>query len=298
MPACCTSDAPRYGVVRSFLLRGAVVVALAWGCPAVAQAQSPPAAYHVLRFEREPGALTCVDEGELRAAIAAHVGYDPFVPTFAPPERGSAISRSPSRPSTARIMVVRIRRTRGGYEGTFSREGGDEHRGRPTVLTSQGDDCRELMSALAVGIAIAVDPAVLTRETPPVATTAAAPAPRSTPPFTAPRPVAPREYRESSLEFDRVSSPAPSTPEASRVEGRVGAGPSVAAGLLPRPSMGGRAFLGVVFGRFELDLEGAFDPPVEHAVAGGGAVEVSLASVALAPCLRVGVGLLCATASV
>ena len=218
-----------------------------------------------LRYERASCAESCAGPDELRAAVAGRLGYDPFVS-----KEGSD------------AIVVRIRCVGAGLEGTIARVDRAKHaQGKPATITSKGSDCGELTAALAVGIAIAIDPLSITREP------AAPPASPSPPPAPPPPPAAtvPPEAPPA----------APAMPHDPTIF-IVGLGPSLAVGALPDPSFGVRALAGIAHGMLEVDLEGRFDPPVGLRTAGG-TIDASLVLGTVAPCLRYGLGIACAQVS-
>ena len=247
-----------------------VLVAVAWtSIEGAAFAEGEPHASAELRYEREPGTESCPSEADLRASVAARLGYDPFVA-----KEGSD------------TITVRTRKKGARLEGTIERSSrGRTNTGRPTTIASNGTDCVELGSSLAVALAIAVDPLSLTRAPPPPPPPAPPPEPPTPAPERAPVPEAP------------LPPPPPSeAPTRSRL--LVAAGPSIAASVLPAsPSFGARAAIGMSRGMFEISVEGRFDPPVkvEDKV---GAVEASLALATLVPCLHYRFALACAQASI
>ncbi|HVH48045.1 MAG TPA: hypothetical protein VM925_37180, partial [Labilithrix sp.] len=90
-----------------------------------------------LLYERGPGAESCADEEELRAAVAARLGYDPFVTK-----------------ADVDTVIVRIRKVGGGLEGSIERrDAAQKPRGKPAKITSAKGDCGELLTAIAVGTA-------------------------------------------------------------------------------------------------------------------------------------------------
>ena len=234
---------------------GPFILFLAWSLLAsrTARASHPAVA---LRYERAPGADSCAGPDELRRAVAARLGYDPF-------QVDEGLD----------TIIVRIRPVGSGLEGTFERQAPSQTATRtPSTITSKNSSCTELMSALAVGIAIAVDPLSIMREPPSVAPTPAPPPPPP-PPHAPPPPAPPSPPAEVTL------------PVRDPVLVEVGLGPAVSIGAVPAPSFGARAFVGVFRGIFELDLEGRFDTATSLATHGG-SVEASLVLGTIAPCLR------------
>jgi len=209
----------------------------------------------------------CSDPSELRAEVAGRLGYDPFVES-----------------AGVDTISVQIRRAGIGLEGTFERRNAAHHPLGRRAISSRRGDCSELTSALAVGIAIAIDPLSLTRENPAEA-----------PPL--PAPAAPAEAPSPFRESGAVETvPLVPTRRTTPLRFVVGIGPSLALETLPGPSFGVRALAGVSYGSFELDLEGAFDAPASTA-AGAGSIEASLVVGKVAPCFRYGWLLGCASLS-
>lgn len=228
------------------MMRWRVFVVLASSTVASAAQASPSAR---LTYVRGEGAASCPDEEALRKAVAARLGFDPFFP---------AANKS---------VVAEVARTDKGY------------RGRVVILDAAGvlkgersfpptsQDCAETVRALALAISIALDdpspdpvppPAPEERppETPSTAPTAAStpPEPRLTPPPTPTPNVAPLP-----------DPPASSSP----FELRVGAGPHIALGLSPSPTVGAQIGAALVLTqRFSLSLEGRLDAPSSESIPG------------------------------
>lgn len=258
------------------------IVAIGVGLAIVGAAKSARAE-HVearLRYELEKGAESCGSEGELRASVAERLGYDPFV------EREGVST-----------VVVRVRGVGAGLEATIERrDPSGAKKGKPSTIASKSSNCGELLSAVAVATAIAVDPLSLGAEKseslPPLPAEEPRPVSRPAPP--AP-PAPPDETGQPNfITWQRPSRTPPGPPLPTVV--RFGAGPSMAAFALPAVSFGPRAFVGISHGIFELDLEGRYDAPVRY-YAGRAYVEASLVLGTLAPCLRYSMFLSCAQLS-
>ena len=123
-----------------------------------------------LVYVREPAASACPGESDLRKAVATRIGYDPFFP------------------SASKTVIAQISRAPTGYRGKVQIVGDDGNLRGTRDLSTRGDDCSELLSALALAISIALDdlddgkplPATAggqTGETTPAAPPAAPPAP-------------------------------------------------------------------------------------------------------------------------
>lgn len=244
-----------------------------------ARAANEPPAQVTLRYEREPGTEACPSEADLRAAVAARLGYDPFAAPDAPVE-----------------IVVRVRRKGAGTEGSIARiDRTREERGRPTTIASQASDCVELGSSLAVALAIAVDPLSLTRAP---SASESVPDEGSPPPSDAPEAPEPAPTRNPEPgPKDRAEPPESPVEGPSSTKLLVAVGPSLSTGALPAPSFGVRAAVGASRGIFEASLEGRFDPPVSVEERGGSA-EGSLVLATLVPCVHYRFVLGCAQVSV
>src|SRR5438046_3043269 len=113
-------------------------------------------------WTKAPGAESCPDEQQVREAVAARLGYQPF-------ESGSA------------TRITAIVEPAAGLRGTVEvvREGRAPAR---RELTSATRECSELAASLELAIAIAIDPHSLARAAEPVQTAPPAPPPAPTPP--------------------------------------------------------------------------------------------------------------------
>ncbi len=210
-----------------------------------------------LVYSRGAGAESCADETALRKAVAARVGYDPFF-VWADSTVVAEIDRRGTQ-LAARVRLLDAQGISGGVREIVSAE----------------LDCHELFDAMALAIAIAIDPQSLVGPAPPPPTAPASV--RSAPP-SAPDPVAPSAP-------DLPSSPPPRVPS-SRVAIDVGAGVASTIGIAPAPALGGTAFVALTGRRLSLGIELRFDARASRAVAGGGEVGSWLLAGVLAPCVR------------
>ena len=94
-----------------------------------------------LVYGRATGATTCPDEAELRAAVRARLGYDPFFP-WADQTVVVHVAARPNRKLNGKVYVVDA-------QGRASPE---------REFTTSVDECQELILALSLAIVIAVDP--------------------------------------------------------------------------------------------------------------------------------------------
>jgi hypothetical protein len=222
-----------------------------------------------LDYERGPGAGSCADGDALRAAVTARLGYDPFVAR-----------------EDVDTLVVRIGAGAGGKElkGSIERrDAAHRLRGRASSVTSKSGDCGELVAALAVGIAIVIDPMSLMRA-------------EATPPLPPPSPLHVPVPDERAARVGDREAPGTSgtgtgtgtgTWERQRgLRGVGGVGPSITLGVLPQIAPALVVWGGIARGPFELDAGARLAPPASVAGAGGGSVQAALYVATLAPCLR------------
>jgi hypothetical protein len=251
-------------------LGGSLALALALALASPPALAAPSAR---LVYVREPGAEGCVDEGGLRRAVAARLGYDPFFPW-------------------AKVtVVVAVRRDGGAYHAEVSLvDEASVSRGRRT-LSQQGDDCGPLVSALALSVSLALDPLSLTRG--PAAREDPAPAPP--PPSDAqvheePPPARPAPTREP--------APAPGPGEGAAPPAASPSSPwhgwaALAAlgshGVTPGVAFGGLVRMKLERGSFALALEAGAEAPTSAAAPVQGSVQAWSAAATLLGCGRLSV---------
>ena len=222
-----------------------------------------------LAYERGPGAEECPDEGEVRDAVAARLGYDPFV------------SVAPTH------VTATIQRAAGSLRATVRVEREAERRPpSPRVLTSRENDCAELASAMTLAISVAIDPLSFSRPAPPAEATAPAPAPA---PARTPAPA-------RAAATTPATTPSPSAPGA---HARLGAALVGSLGAAPGPTLGAELLGGVRYEQLSIDLEARADlPRTSDETESGGRVRSSLLVATLAPCLHAGALAGCALGAV
>jgi hypothetical protein len=226
-----------------------------------------------LVYSRTPEAASCPEESELRNAVAARFGYDPFFP------------------SARQAVIVQISRQRARYVARVQLldEQGITHGARE--LSSDHRDCSEIFDAVALAIAIALDAA--SKATPlsePASESQPPPAPppsviaqptvspAATPPTTTP--MASSEARES-------SQPAPMP----RILIDAGIDALGSVGIVPSATPGMSVFARGRVKPWSLSIEVRADLPesaARSAALGGGRVQAWLASAGLAPCFHAG----------
>jgi hypothetical protein len=233
-----------------FVRRVAFVVGLA--VLASAEAEAAPATRLV--YSREPGAEQCADETALRGAIAARLGYDPFFPW------------------AKTTLVANVRREGGAYHAHIALLD-DKGLARGTRdLVDTREDCAELLSAMALGISIALD--MLDPRPPAPAPPPEPPKPPEEPPRAEPAPPAPE------------APPPPAPPPAPAVRIEIGMDGIAAMGILPAPAAGLDAF-GRVRGDFwSIAVEGAYDSPASKRDSAGTQATAYALGAAVTPCLH------------
>jgi hypothetical protein len=245
--------------------RPCVVVIAVVAASAVTERSAFAAPTSKLVYSRTSDAASCPDEGALRRAVAARVGYDPFFP-YAP----RTIVASLSRREHAFVATVDLVDENGVSQG--ARE-----------LRAQGE-CGELLDAVALAIAIAIDPELLSQPAPPAPPPPSPEAPAPTAPAPPPPPaqVQPPPQVASVPEI----APQPIALEASAgLLASVNMAPGLAAGLAL--GAGGR------WRAVSLAVEGAIDAPAGRS-SGGGNVSSWLTYAAVVPCAHLGPVFACA----
>jgi hypothetical protein len=204
----------------------------------------------------------CPTQVELRDAVAARLGYDPFDGAEAEP----------------REVIVLVRKKGNGVVGSLELRG--PHPGQRELASPRGD-CREVLDAFAVAIAIGLDPASLggpVTEPPP-----------ERPPSTLPPSSPPGMSPPSSPPADRLEA----TPERDPYDVRLGGGPAVLFGELPEPAPAFVLGASVRWRWLEGAIEGFATLPVSRS-APAGKVTASILAAAVVPCVHVGVVFGCA----
>jgi hypothetical protein len=218
-----------------------------------ASAHATPSAR--LIYSRARGAESCPEEEALRRAVALRVGYDPFF-AWAKKTIVARMARISPRAFVASVDLID--------------ENGMEHGAR--ALHTEGE-CGELLDAVALAIAIAIDP----RSLMPRSTAPDAPPP---PPTNAPHAAAPPSPATPLPEPQFAAESSPPLPLI--FEGSAGAVASV--GVAPLPAAGLALGVSVRSRRVSLAAEGRIDAPVSAGATGGGSIVSWLATAALIPC--------------
>jgi hypothetical protein len=227
-----------------------------------------------LVYSRTADASSCPGEGELRSAVAARLGYDPFFSW------------------AKQTVVIQILRLRGRYVARLQLldEQGVAHGTRE--LTSNQKSCSEIFEASALAIGIALDAAA-----------AANPPPAEEPPPTVSPPPAPSVALPPP---PPTPSPAGASPPAAAPPPRapLGWGLAVdalgAVGTLPAPAPGVAVGVFGSLAQWSLALELRYDASESASRAaafGGGRVQASLYSAQVVPCWTLAPLAICAIAA-
>lgn len=211
-----------------------------------------------LTYGPDPDVERCPTERDLRDAVAARLGYDPFDGTLDAPDEG-------------REVVVLVHKRGAGIVGALELKG---PRPGQRELASPRGDCREVLDSFAVAIAIGLDPASLTR-------------PPGEPPQ--PPPPSPPSFVPPSTPPVDSAPPAAEHPVAvakDPVDVRIGGGPVALFGELPSATGALAVSLGLRWRWLEPSLEGLASLPVTASL-GAGKVSASLLTLGVVPCGRV-----------
>ena len=212
-------------------------------------------------YLRGKGTESCPPEVEVREAVQARLGYDPF---------------SSYAPST---MFAEVAAVNGGFTANLKLVDGDNAVHGDRQLRVQGR-CAELMDALALTISIAIDPMSVTRNGPP---DDAPPAERSVDTSLAERGTAdePRPAEATSEKEPAAESGEPLVVSA-------GLGPIGSVGSAPSFAMGGVLFVDARRGHVLAGVEGRADLRASASAGPLGRVESSLLAGSLFAGLREG----------
>ena len=190
----------------------AIVTAFLAGLPSAAAAPTAR-----LTYVRGPDTDACATEEDLRRAVAARLGYDPF------------------RPFADVTVSVEVRHVPKGYEARVLLVDRDSvTRGERKI---ESGTCPDLTATVALSISVALDPLSLTRKPPPPPDPTTTPPPATPDPPPAPSPVRPPR-----------PTPAPTPVKKLHTSGELAIGLGVSFATAPAPS-----FVGVVSGALHVD---------------------------------------------
>lgn len=220
-----------------------------------------------LQYVRREGAEQCPDESAFRLAVAARLGYDPFVAW-----------------AMNTIVVTVAGRADGLHAQIYLADAaGRAHGSRE--LSSPIGDCTQLLSAAALAVSIALDP---------MGVEAAKAQPKH-----GDSDVAPQASPEVSSSVSRAESPHASptdtaphetsklqAPDEHPTSFDLGVGSQLATGVAPALALGWTASVRLRLDGRSLALQGRYDLPASAMVPDGGAVTSHLWLLSLEPCQR------------
>ena len=219
-----------------------------------------------LVYLRAQGAERCPDAPALRNAVAARLGFDPFFAT------------------ADKTIVAEIREGAHGFRGRVVVSDGDGRVLGERVVESPSDDCTEMVSAMALGISIAVDNLDFELRV--------TPAPPTTTPLPSP-PVIPDRRPEP-----RTEPPSVPSVFGPRVRYEASVGLEGSLGTAPSPAVGAAAGLGLRWRALGLGVEARFEPSTSATLATGGSVWSSLVMGTVTACVHARLPFACALGSV
>lgn len=230
-----------------------------------------------LVYVREAGTNACPAESDLRKAVASRIGYDPFFPT------------------ASKTVIAQISRVPSGYRGKVQIVGDDGNALGSRDLSTRGDDCSELLSALALAISIALDDLDDGKPPPaPAGESAAAAAPAAPATIAAPEaaetPRAPTTPPPSDAARDASSA----LPATRRLAFIASAGPTTSFGFAPAASLGASLAATLRYSLVAARLGLRADLPASGGLAGGGSVSASTVLATASVCVRDDLPFLCA----
>ncbi len=248
-----------------------VVLGVSGAATSAAAAEHPTVR---LSFERGAGAEQCPDDANLREAVAARLGYDPF------------------DDHAAHELRAQVRRTGRSFSAHIELRDADGTVRGERDLVSAARDCGELAAAMAIAVSLGIDP--LSATVHPAAAPLPAPPP---PPPASPPPASPPEV--SAAPPPPAPPPAPGSQSSPvPLRARFGVGAMLAWGVAPGgPSVGGTLDAGVRRGMWSLSVEGlaTLDTTASDA---GSSVKSTLLLATAAPCVHVWIGVGCALVGV
>jgi hypothetical protein len=215
-----------------------------------------------LVYVRGAGAETCPGESELRKAVAVRIGYDPFFPV------------------AQKTVVAQVQRVPKGYRGKVQIVGDDGNVRGERELSTTGEDCGELVGALALAVSIALDDLDEAPPAPPSAKPApeepVTPVPLPPPPPAEPPPVRP---------------PPKTTP--SSLDLAMSLGPTVSLGTAPDAAAGASFATALRWTSFSVRLDVRGELPASKAMPQGGRVATNVVVAMASACLRGRVPFVC-----
>lgn len=216
-----------------------------------------------LVFVRGDGAERCPDEPELRRAVAARLGYDPFFP------------------AATKTVVTEVDRTEQGFRGKLRIVADGKVVGQRELVT-RGDDCHQLLLALALAVSIALDDLDAIEPAP---TTPDEPVPSEPAPPPAVSPPSP----------PRAARPVPPSarPRPPSLLGSVSLGPTLALGTAPAPAFGASLASEIRIGWFGARLDARAELPASTELQPRGTVSTQTFGATLSGCMHPAIVFFC-----
>jgi len=198
----------------------------------------------------------------MRKAVAARLGYDPFF--F----------------SAQKTVVAQVARAVGGFRGRVQIVGDDGNVRGEREISTKGDDCGELVTAIALAVSIALDDL---DEDP--KSTAEPSGPTPSPPQTVPSSVPPPAPSASPSPPPSRPPAAPPPSSSTPAELRLSLGPTLSFGTAPSPAFGGSGAAQLNYGAFGARLDFRGELPASGS-APVGRVQTNTAVASLSGCIR------------
>lgn len=220
-----------------------------------------------LVFVRGDGASTCPGETELRKAVAARLGYDPFFP------------------AAHKTVVTEVQGDGRGFRGKLRIVAPDGTVLGQRELATRGEDCSQLVLALALAVSIALDDLDELAPEP-------APEPEAAPPPV----VEPEAEHRAPAQASARSVAPPPPPRSPRFGLSASLGPTVALGTAPAPAPGASLSTSLRRGAFSVRLDARAELPAGHGLEPRGRVTTQSLVAALSACLHGVVPFVCAGA--
>lgn len=237
-------------------------------------ASAAPAARLV--YLRGKGAESCPDENAIKQAVAARLGYDPFVPY-----------------ATA-VMIAEVTRDGGAYKARIKLVDENNIVRGTRELTHNGDKCADMIDTMALTMSIAIDPESLTGPKTAPSEQPVDPDPPPEAPATPVAPIAPDAPKPTPPPTPPPKSPANAP---GRLAIDVGLGPLGFVGAAPVANVGAAVFARARWDRASITIEGRADVPARRELAGA-KVETAITWGSIAPCAHAGWAFACALLSV
>lgn len=217
-----------------------------------------------LVYVRGPGTETCPDESELRRAVATRIGYDPFFPV------------------AQKTVIAQVAKNAGGFRAHVQIVAEDGTVRGERELGTKGQDCGELVGAIALAISVALDDL-----DDPVAPPPPDPPPAAGPEAVTPVPLPPPRD-------EPVKPPPPPADEGPHVDFSGLAGVGVVTGTAPSVAASGQIAATLGLGPLGLRIDGRADAPSGTGLRPNGRLSTTSFVGLLSVCVRGKIPFFCA----